>query len=108
MYLSSPARMRFALGPGRAVLILGPTVRVLVGMGSSGKTVVGRSLRVGAALPKRASVRRRADYVPNKVSTGRIEASRFRKDSDEPAKAAPPNGAAGSKAGAANMRASAN
>src|SRR5215472_16995419 len=35
MYLSSPARMRLALGPGRAVLILGPTVRGLVDMGSS-------------------------------------------------------------------------
>src|SRR5437016_4717667 len=33
MYLSSPARTRLALGPGRAVLILGPAIRVLVGIG---------------------------------------------------------------------------
>src|SRR5690349_10578805 len=30
IYFSSPARTRFALGPGRAVLILGPTAKVLV------------------------------------------------------------------------------
>src|SRR6185369_4368772 len=30
MYFSSPARTRLAFGPGRAVLILGPTAKVLV------------------------------------------------------------------------------
>ena len=33
MYLSSPASTRLALGPGRAVLILGPAVSVLVVIG---------------------------------------------------------------------------
>src|SRR5580692_273423 len=41
MYLLSPSSTRFAFGPGRAVLILGP-IRVWVGMASS-KMVVGRS-----------------------------------------------------------------
>src|ERR1700748_2322866 len=37
MYLSSASRTRFALGPGSAVLICGPTaVKVLGVMGSSG------------------------------------------------------------------------
>ena len=35
MYLVSPSRTRLALGPGKAVLILGPMVIVLVDMESS-------------------------------------------------------------------------
>src|SRR5579862_7584209 len=54
MYLSSPARMRLALGPGSAVLILGPAVRVLVVMGSSKivlrRSVVARSIRAGGSF----------------------------------------------------------
>src|SRR5467141_1151651 len=46
MYLSSPARICFALGPGSVVLILGPTARVLVDMGSSEKTVVSAGFSV--------------------------------------------------------------
>src|SRR2546427_11474837 len=46
MYLSSPSRICLALGPGNLVLILGPTARVLVDMGSSEKTVVSSRLLV--------------------------------------------------------------
>src|SRR5437773_12554396 len=46
MYLSSPSRICLALGPGNAVLILGPTARVLVDMGSSEKTVVSSGFSV--------------------------------------------------------------
>src|SRR6266478_1837193 len=44
MYFSSPARMRLALGPGSAVLSLGP-VKVLVVMSSS-RSVVSSQLSV--------------------------------------------------------------
>src|SRR5438477_6454287 len=50
MYFSSPCRMRLAFGPGSAVLIFGPIVRVLVVMGSSGETVVGCRFSVLSAV----------------------------------------------------------
>src|SRR5215468_58970 len=102
MYLSSPASTCLALGPGRAVLIFGPAVMVLVGMESSWKqsSVVGRrSLAYPLGL---AGGLRPGHY------TGRIGVSRCRTDSAVPAKGAPPDAAAGSTIDAASRRASAN
>src|SRR5882672_3517166 len=102
MYLSSPASTRLALGPGSAVLILGPAVRVLVGMKSSWR----RSLVVGPRSLAHTTRQSRADDDQGHHA-GRITVSRCRTDSGGPAKAAPPDGAADSTAGAASRRASA-
>src|SRR6516164_1473092 len=109
MYLSSSASTRLALGPGRAVWILGPAVRVLVGMEVLLKAALGCwSLAVSDFSRELTCLEKRADFVPKEKSTGRMETSRYRTDWDGLARAALPDGAAGSKADGASRRASAN
>src|ERR1700739_2289798 len=80
MYFSSPARTRWAFGPGRAVLILGPAIKVLVGMGilltavfNFQWFVVGSSAQAWKLSPEvLLGPIHRADYVPQKICTGRI------------------------------------
>src|ERR1700756_5575135 len=108
MYLSSPARMRLALGPGRAVLILGPMVSALVDMGSSGKTVVSCGSFLLFAPGSESVAELRGLRPEENFPQGGSETCRFRKGWDEPARAALPDGAAGSTTGAASKRADAN
>src|SRR6516225_6385350 len=99
--------MRLALGPGRSVLILGPTVRVLVNMGSSDESVVSGQRPVAGVAGSASRVVSRG-VIQNRVARtsspkdfprGGSQTSRFRKGWDEPARAAPPGAGAGSTTG---------
>src|SRR3954465_4964336 len=98
MMRSSPSSTRLALGPGRAVLIMGPA-RVLVDIGSSGKSLLVR-LRC-------RQIRQSADFgLTRNKEDGKV--SRYRKGWDATARAAPPGAGAGRPACEASRPANAN
>src|SRR5215471_5381920 len=83
MYLSSPARMRLALGPGSAVLILGPAVRVLVVMGSSDESSASGQMSVTSCkgqLRSLASERHFCCLLAKQLSGLRPEGTFHRED----------------------------
>ena|SRR5208282_1455068 len=102
MYLLSPARTRFAFGPGNAVMILGP-MRVWVDMASSEMVVVRSSLALGfeAVSTRTTALKPESDEEDGKVS-------RYRTSWDAPAMATLPDSGAGIPESGASTRAGAN
>src|SRR5580698_947134 len=97
MYLLSPSRTRLALGPGKAVLSLGP-VRVWVDIASS-KMVVGRSSWV-VGFERSSALKSESDEEDGKTN-------RYRIGWDAPATATLPDNDAGTRENGASTRAGA-
>src|ERR1700747_3273000 len=107
MYFSSPARMRLAFGPGRAVLILGPAMRVLVDIGILQKKWLVVSGWPSASVFSGRFSEPQSGLRPERNFHREDSTSRFRTGWDEPARAALPGGVAGNTVDAASIRASA-
>src|SRR6516165_2952261 len=110
MYLSSPAKARVALGPGSAVLILGPTARVLVVMRVSPHRIwlVVRGLLPEVCLDPSAQCGAWPSSSESDSEIWEQEVSRCRTGSHARRKAGMPDNAAGKPASAANTREGAN
>src|SRR5579872_630219 len=87
IYFSSPASTRLAFGPGRAVLILGPivAVMVLVVMGSS-SVCIGHWLAASCQL-KRTSGATLVEDASAEAIPAEDEVNRYRREKDADARA---------------------